>query len=44
MMLMTHLELAGFIMSTAAEIKSIRDMGTYDPDEVLDEAQMKTPR
>ena len=30
---MTHPDRAGFIESTAAEIKSIREMGTYDPDE-----------
>ena len=28
-------------MTTVAEIESIRDMGTYNPDEMLDEAQMK---
>ena len=38
---MTHQDRAGFIASTAAEIKSIRDMGTYDPDDTLDETQMK---
>ena len=38
---MTHQDRAGFIESTAAEIKSIHDMGTYDPDEKLDESQMK---
>ena len=32
---------AGFIAPTSAEIKSVRDMGTYDSDEVLDEAHMK---
>ena len=38
---MTHPDRAGSITPTVAEIKSIRDMGTYDPDEVLAEAQMK---
>ena len=38
---MTHLDHARFIASTAAEIKNIHDMGIYDPDEVLDESQMK---
>ena len=38
---MAHVNRAGFIASTAAEIKSIRGMGTYDPDEVLDESQME---
>ena len=37
---MTHQDRAGFIESTAAEIESIRDMGTYDPAEELDETQM----
>ena len=36
-----HPNRAEFITSTAAEIKSIRDMGTCDSGEVLDEAQMK---
>ena len=38
-----HPDRAGFIASAAAEIKSIRDMGTYDSDEVLDEAQTYDP-
>ena len=38
----THQDRAGFIAPTAAEIKRIFDMGgTYDPDKVLDETQMK---
>ena len=32
---------AGFIATAAAEIKSIGDMGAYDPDEVLDETKMQ---
>ena len=32
---------AGFLEATAAEIKSIRVMGTLDPSEVLSEEQMK---
>ena len=39
-----HQDGAGFIESTAAEIKSIRDKGTQDSDELLDEAQMKIPK
>ena len=35
---------AGFLEATAAEIKSLRDMGTWDPDEQLDETQMKTSK
>ena len=31
---------AGFIKAKAAEIKSFRDMGTWDPVEVLSEEQM----
>ena len=38
---MNHPDRTGFIESTTAEINSIRDMATYDPNEVLDEAQMK---
>ena len=38
---MTHQGHAGLNTFTAAEIKSIRDIGTYDSDEVVDEAQMK---
>ena len=38
---MNHPDRARIIPSTAAEIESIRDAGTYDPDEVLDKAQMK---
>ena len=38
---MKHPDRAGFIESTAAEIKSICNTGTYDSVEVLDEAQMK---
>ena len=38
---MAHQDRAGFIVSTAAEIKIIRAMGTYDADEVLDETHMK---
>ena len=41
---MTHQDRAGFIESTAAEIKSIRDMRTYDPHETLDETQMKNSK
>ena len=37
----SHPDRAGLIMSTNADIKSSRDMGTYDPVEVLDKAQMK---
>ena len=32
---------AGFRLSTTAEIKSWRDMGAYNPDEVLDPEQIK---
>ena len=32
---------AGFIAATAAELKSLRDMGAWDPAEVLSEEQMK---
>ena len=32
---------AGFIEATAAEIRSLRSMGTWDPTEELNEAQMK---
>ena len=38
---MSHPHRAGFTASTATEIKSIGDMETYDPDEVLDYPQMK---
>ena len=38
---MSHPDRARLISFTAAEIKSIRVMGTYYPDEALDEAQMK---
>ena len=31
----------GFLAATAAEITSIREMGTWDPDETLSEEQMK---
>ena len=37
---MNHPDRTGFIESTTVEINSIRDMATYDPNEVLDEAQM----
>ena len=37
---MAHPDNAGFIASTAAEIKSNRDTCTCDPDEAIDEAQM----
>ena len=33
---------AKFLEATVAEIKSLRDMGTRDPDETLDESQIKT--
>ena len=33
---------AGFLAATAAEIKSLRDMETWDPTEVLSAGQMKT--
>ena len=35
---------AGFLEATAAEIKSLRDMGTWDPEETLDAEQMKTSK
>ena len=40
----TCLDRAGFLEATAAEINSLRDMGTWDPDETLDEDQMKTSK
>ena len=36
-----QLDREGVIAFTAAENTSIHDMGTYSPDEVLNEAQMK---
>ena len=39
-----HPDRAGFLASTSAEIRSIRAMGTYDPEETLDEKQMKTSK
>ena len=38
---MVHQDCAWFLESTAAEIKSIRDMATYDPDKGTGETQMK---
>ena len=35
---------AGFLEVMAAEIKSIRDMEKWDPQEALDEEQMKTSK
>ena len=35
---------AGFLDATADEIKSLRDMGTWDPEETLSEEQMKTSK
>ena len=37
----TNPDRAGFIAATGAEIKSLRDMGAWDPAEVLSEEQMK---
>ena len=37
---MTHLDCAGLIASTDAEIKSILNIGTYFPDEVLHKTQI----
>ena len=42
--LMNDPDRAGFIVSTAAEIMSVRDTGTYGPVEVLDNAQMKVSK
>ena len=38
----SNIDRAGFLEATAVEIASLRDMGTWDPDEQLDETQMKT--
>ena len=38
---MNHPDCAGYGRTSTAEIQSISDMGSYDPAEVLDEAQMK---
>ena len=35
---------AGFLDATADEIKSLRDMGTWDPEETLSEEQMTTSK
>ena len=35
---------AGFLDATAAEIQSLRDMKTWDPQEALDDNQMKTSK
>ena len=35
---------AGFLVATTAEIASLRDMKTWDPDEQLDAVQMKTSK
>ena len=37
-----HPARAGFLAAAAAEIKSLRDMETWDPAEVLSPEQMKT--
>ena len=39
-----HSDRAGILAATAADIKSIRDMGTYDPSEILDEEQITTSK
>ena len=39
-----HPDMAGFLAAMTAEITSIRDMGTYDPADVLDEDQIKTSK
>ena len=35
---------AGYLEAAVAEIKSLRDMGTWDLEEVLDEEQMRTAK
>ena len=37
-----HPDRAGFLMATTAEMKSLRDMKTWDPYEVLSAEQMTT--
>ena len=39
-----HPDSADILAATAAEIDSIRDIGTYDPDDILDEKQIETSK